>query len=94
MLVAIPVCFRSTVPLQDSEDTNAPDLGEDPKAKPRTNSVDLETDTSLVVDICDALSEQEKVKFTVQTKVSGYMSPVDGGYMNPIDGGSVVARAQ
>ena len=35
----------------------------------RTASVDLATDTSLVVDISDALSEQEKVKFTVHTKV-------------------------
>ena len=33
-------------------------------------SVDFVTDTSLVVDISDALSEQDKVKFTVHTKVS------------------------
>ena len=31
--------------------------------------MDLETDTSLMVDISDALSEQDKVKFTVHTKV-------------------------
>ena len=31
--------------------------------------MDLSTDTSLVVDISDALSEKEKVKFTVHTKV-------------------------
>ena len=33
--------------------------------------MDLATDTSLMVDISDALSEQDKVKFTVHTKV-GY----------------------
>lgn len=43
---------------------------EDPKPKDRTASVDLATDTSLVVDISDALSEQEKVKFTVHTKTT------------------------
>ena len=35
----------------------------------RSDTVDL-TDTSLLVDISDALSEREKVKFTVHTKVS------------------------
>lgn len=35
----------------------------------RSETVDL-TDNSLVVDISDALSEKEKVKFTVHTKVS------------------------
>ena len=35
----------------------------------RSDTIDLETDTSLQVDISDALSEQEKVKFTVHTKV-------------------------
>ena len=34
-----------------------------------SENVDLNTDTSLIVDISDALSEREKVKFTVQTKV-------------------------
>lgn len=34
----------------------------------RSETVDL-TDNSLVVDISDALSEKEKVKFTVHTKV-------------------------
>ena len=34
----------------------------------RSISVDL-TDNSLVVDISDALSEKDKVKFTVHTKV-------------------------
>ena len=36
----------------------------------RSETVDLNTDTSLVVDISDALSEKDKVKFTVHTKVS------------------------
>ena len=40
----------------------------------RSDTIDLETDTSLQVDISDALSEQEKVKFTVHTKVG-----VEGG---------------
>lgn len=31
--------------------------------------MDLSTDTSLVVEISDALSERDKVKFTVHTKV-------------------------
>lgn len=37
--------------------------------QPRTETIDLQTDTSFVVDISDALSEQDKVKFTVHTKV-------------------------
>ncbi|PIK49763.1 putative sorting nexin-6 isoform X2 [Apostichopus japonicus] len=37
--------------------------------KARTDSVDLSSDTSLVVDISDALSERDKVKFTVHTKI-------------------------
>lgn len=39
-----------------------------PKPKPRSGTVDLELDTSLQVEISDALSEQDKVKFTVHTK--------------------------
>lgn len=34
-------------------------------------SVDLNVDPSLQIDIPDALSERDKVKFTVHTKVSG-----------------------
>lgn len=41
---------------------------EDPRKGVRSETVDL-TDDSLVVDISDALSEKEKVKFTVHTKV-------------------------
>ena len=36
----------------------------------RKDSIDLNEDQSLLVDITDALSEKEKVKFTVHTKVS------------------------
>lgn len=35
----------------------------------RSSTVDLSTDTTLLVDISDALSERDKVKFTVHTKV-------------------------
>ena len=35
----------------------------------RSESIDLNEDQSLVVDISDALSEKERVKFTVHTKV-------------------------
>ena len=35
----------------------------------KTESVDLNTDSTLLVDISDALSERDKVKFTVHTKV-------------------------
>ena len=41
--------------------------------------MDLVTDTSLMVDISDALSEQDKVKFTVHTKVTGGTPPNEGG---------------
>jgi sorting nexin-5/6/32 len=67
------------VPTQDSSDDQPPQQataakpeGEEPKPKPkpRSGTVDLELDTSLVVEISDALSEQDKVKFTVHTKVT------------------------
>jgi len=49
---------------------NSPDLlAEDRENKGRSDTVDL-TDTSLLVDISDALSEREKVKFTVHTKTT------------------------
>lgn len=38
--------------------------------KPRTESVDLDADHSLQIEISDALSEQEKVKFTIHTKTT------------------------
>ena len=39
-------------------------------------SVDLNVDPSLQIDIPDALSERDKVKFTVHTKVSDRMTAV------------------
>lgn len=38
-------------------------------AQPRTETIDLEADNSLRIEISDALSEQDKVKFTIHTKV-------------------------
>ncbi|XP_038075697.1 sorting nexin-6-like [Patiria miniata] len=46
------------------------DLLSDEQSKGRSDTVDLNLDTSLVVDISDALSEKEKVKFTVHTKTT------------------------
>jgi sorting nexin-5/6/32 len=46
------------------------DLLSEDQSKGRSDTVDLSTDTSLVVDISDALSEKEKVKFTVHTKTT------------------------
>ena len=40
-----------------------------PSFQERSTTVDLTTDSSLLVDISDALSEKDKVKFTVHTKV-------------------------
>lgn len=51
--------------LDDSPDL----LSEEGEKSQRSVSVDL-TDNSLVVDISDALSEKEKVKFTVHTKTT------------------------
>jgi len=36
----------------------------------KTETVDLNSDSTLLVDISDALSERDKVKFTVHTKVT------------------------
>lgn len=38
--------------------------------------MDLNVDPSLQIDIPDALSERDKVKFTVHTKVSGGMTSI------------------
>nr|KAG5687172.1 hypothetical protein BaRGS_033059 [Batillaria attramentaria] len=49
---------------------DSPDLlAEDQENKGRSDTVDL-TDTSLLVDISDSLSERDKVKFTVHTKTT------------------------
>ena len=56
--------------LDDSPDLLADDGGNSVETKEkRAVSVDL-SDNSLVVEISDALSEKDKVKFTVHTKVS------------------------
>ncbi|XP_077993820.1 sorting nexin-6-like isoform X2 [Glandiceps talaboti] len=47
-----------------------PDLLSEDQNKGRSETVDLNTDTSLLVDISDALSERDKVKFTVHTKTT------------------------
>ncbi|XP_037373453.1 sorting nexin-32 isoform X3 [Talpa occidentalis] len=44
-----------------------PEAGKD--SKPSSLSVDLQADSSLQVEISDAVSERDKVKFTVQTKI-------------------------
>ncbi|XP_050405287.1 sorting nexin-6 [Patella vulgata] len=48
---------------------DSPDLLAEDNIKSRSDTVDL-TDTSLLVDISDALSERDKVKFTVHTKTT------------------------
>ncbi|XP_030627246.1 sorting nexin-5 [Chanos chanos] len=45
-------------------------LEESDKEKVRSVSVDLNNDTSLIIDIPDALCERDKVKFTVHTKTT------------------------
>ncbi|ELT93904.1 hypothetical protein CAPTEDRAFT_183253, partial [Capitella teleta] len=54
--------------MMDDVDDGPDLLAEEHKNK--SENVDLNTDTSLVVDISDALSERDKVKFTVHTKTS------------------------
>ncbi|CAI9724039.1 sorting nexin-6-like isoform X1 [Octopus vulgaris] len=49
---------------------DSPDLLGGDQNKSRSETVDLSTDSSLVVDISDALSERDKVKFTVHTKTT------------------------
>lgn len=43
--------------------------GTSPPPQPSSTAVDLHGDSSLQVEISDAVSERDKVKFTVQTKV-------------------------
>uniref|UniRef100_A0A673WNE0 Sorting nexin 6 n=1 Tax=Salmo trutta TaxID=8032 RepID=A0A673WNE0_SALTR len=47
---------------------DGPDFLSEEDRGPRAVNVDLETDATLQVDISDALSERDKVKFTVHTK--------------------------
>jgi sorting nexin-5/6/32 len=46
------------------------DLLAEDQNKEKTETVDLNTDSTLLVDISDALSERDKVKFTVHTKTT------------------------
>lgn len=43
--------------------------GTSPLLQPSSKSVDLQGDSSLQMEISDAVTERDKVKFTVQTKV-------------------------
>eukprot|EP00058_Branchiostoma_floridae_P024647 XP_002610137.1 hypothetical protein BRAFLDRAFT_77132 [Branchiostoma floridae] len=54
---------------QDGLD-DSPDLLAEDENKPRTESVDLTKDDTLSIDISDALSERDRVKFTVHTKTT------------------------
>ncbi|XP_078262663.1 sorting nexin-6 isoform X2 [Rhinoraja longicauda] len=47
---------------------DGPDFLSEEDRGPRPIDVDLQTDATLLVDISDALSERDKVKFTVHTK--------------------------
>jgi len=49
---------------------DSPNLLAEDQQKGHSDSVDLSGDNSLVVDISDALSERDKVKFTVHTKTT------------------------
>lgn len=55
--------------MMDGED-DSPDLLSQDHGKTHSETVDLNADNSLLVDISDALSEKDKVKFTVHTKTS------------------------
>jgi len=56
--------------MMDGEDEGQDLLADGPGTREKSETVDLSTDSSLVVDISDALSERDKVKFTVHTKTS------------------------
>ncbi|KAK6304651.1 hypothetical protein J4Q44_G00252370 [Coregonus suidteri] len=63
--------FLTTLPaaamMQEGLD-DGPDFLSEEDRGPRAVNVDLQTDATLQVDISDALSERDKVKFTVHTK--------------------------
>ncbi|KAG8013022.1 Sorting nexin-6 [Nibea albiflora] len=58
----------SLSPQQEGLD-DGPDFLSEEDRGPRAVNVDLQTDATLQVDISDALSERDKVKFTVHTKI-------------------------
>ncbi|KAK1874681.1 Sorting nexin-6 [Dissostichus eleginoides] len=57
-----------SVSLQQEGLDDGPDFLSEEDRGPRAVNVDLQTDATLQVDISDALSERDKVKFTVHTK--------------------------
>uniref|UniRef100_A0A8U7MH24 Uncharacterized protein n=1 Tax=Corvus moneduloides TaxID=1196302 RepID=A0A8U7MH24_CORMO len=60
---------RRLAPKQEGSDDGPDFLSEEDRGL-RAINVDLQTDAALQVDISDALSERDKVKFTVHTKSS------------------------
>ncbi|XP_074603349.1 sorting nexin-6-like [Brevipalpus obovatus] len=54
--------------IHDSNDSSQ--SNKEPTTKVRSETIDLNDDQTLLVDISDALSEKEKVKFTVHTKTN------------------------
>uniref|UniRef100_A0A8C0VB53 Sorting nexin 6 n=1 Tax=Cyanistes caeruleus TaxID=156563 RepID=A0A8C0VB53_CYACU len=64
-----PCPRRRLAPKQEGLDDGPDFLSEEDRGL-RAINVDLQTDAALQVDISDALSERDKVKFTVHTKSS------------------------
>lgn len=60
-----------------------------PPRQPSSVSVDLQGDSTLQVEISDAVSERDKVKFTVQTKVR---LPEERGGVEAVASGARRAR--
>eukprot|EP00112_Aurelia_sp_Birch-Aquarium-sp1_P004708 Seg1534.1 transcript_id=Seg1534.1/GoldUCD/mRNA.D3Y31 product="Sorting nexin-6" protein_id=Seg1534.1/GoldUCD/D3Y31 len=56
--------------MEEDDSQNILNEPEEAPSKERSTTVDLTTDSSLLVDISDALSEKDKVKFTVHTKTT------------------------
>ncbi|XP_065060514.1 sorting nexin-6-like [Rhopilema esculentum] len=56
--------------MEEDDGQNILNEQEEAPSKERSTTVDLTTDSSLLVDISDALSEKDKVKFTVHTKTT------------------------
>lgn len=56
--------------MEEDDGQNILNETDEAPSKQRATTVDLTTDNSLLVDISDALSEKDKVKFTVHTKTT------------------------
>eukprot|EP00794_Sanderia_malayensis_P020064 gene20064-22033_t len=63
--------------MEEDDSQNVLNEPEEAPSKERATTVDLTTDSSLFVEISDALSEKDKVKFTVHTKstLADFSSP-------------------